>query len=219
MTNSVLEMPNLAQPTKLASNIRELMRLRGGLTEAKVSRQTGTPQPTLHKILTGQTADPRLSTIKQLAEFFDLTLDQLMTGDIHNQQQQTNTHHIPLVDWAFPLKGNDAFAELTARNWDGWIVTDCNATNTFALRSKPSMEPRFPRGSLLVISPDITPKDGDLVLVHYANTGEATLRELLSDGPSQYLLSLVSSDDQDKLDESTQVLGVLVQSKFTYHSE
>ena len=51
-----------------------------GISEAELARRTHIPQPTLHKILAGKTEDPRFSTMQQLAAFFDLTVDELVSG-------------------------------------------------------------------------------------------------------------------------------------------
>ena len=57
----------------LVNNIKRLMMAKG-LNEAKLAKRTNIPQPTLHKILSGKTEDPRVSTLKLLAEFFNVSL-------------------------------------------------------------------------------------------------------------------------------------------------
>ncbi|WP_282270034.1 XRE family transcriptional regulator [Stenotrophomonas sp. PS02298] len=64
---------------KLALNLRELMRHEGGLSENQLSRNTGVPQPTIHRILSGRVEDPRDSTLRPLAEYFGTTVESLRT--------------------------------------------------------------------------------------------------------------------------------------------
>lgn len=40
------------------------------------------------------------------------------------------------------------------------------------------MELRLPKGSILIVDPNTTTEDGDLLDAHYPGTDEATLREI-----------------------------------------
>lgn len=46
-----------------------------GLTTEELSKRSGVPIGTLNKILSGQTKDPKLETLKSLARVFGCTLD------------------------------------------------------------------------------------------------------------------------------------------------
>ena len=46
-----------------------------GLTTEELSKRSGVPVGTLNKILSGQTKDPKLETLKALARVFGCTLD------------------------------------------------------------------------------------------------------------------------------------------------
>ena len=78
------------------------------------------------------------------------------------------------------------------------------------------MEPRFPRGTILIVDTQTKPTDGDFVIVHYATTKEATMRELSIDGPHQLLLPLNQNSVSDKLDKSIRIVGTVIQSRFSY---
>ena len=96
------------------------------------------------------------------------------------------------------------------------IVTEFISPNAYALISKLSMEPRFPKKTILIIDPDLIPKDGDFIVVVYPHTDEATLRELSIDGPTQLLLPLNLTGVVTKYEKETHVIGVLVKSCFSY---
>ncbi|WP_423063634.1 LexA family protein [Candidiatus Paracoxiella cheracis] len=197
------------------NNLHHLM-LENSITEAELARRTKIPQPTLHKILTGKTADPRVSTLQSLANYFGLTVDELFTGLEIAKRTQTNTQSIPIISWSDSIQGLSLLNKLSPSNWDEWIVTESIAKNAFGLESKPSMEPRFPKKTILIIDPSTCSKDGDLVIVHYPNTEEATLRELSIDGPNQMLLPIKPNLPTDKLTDDFKILGVVVQSRFSY---
>lgn len=63
---------------KLAENLRALMAVES-LSENQLSRNTGVPQPTIHRILSRRVADPRDSTVRPLADYFEVTVEQLRT--------------------------------------------------------------------------------------------------------------------------------------------
>src|SRR5579863_6988609 len=72
----------------LTDNLRHLMQLKD-ISEAALARKTAIPQPTLHKILAGKTNDPRASTLKALADFFEISIDELLTGIAFMQPNTT----------------------------------------------------------------------------------------------------------------------------------
>ena len=61
------------------------------------------------------------------------------------------------------------------------------------------------------------PVDGDLVVVHYPNTDEATLRQLFLDGPVKRLNALNQEHDGDILDDKIRILGVIIQATRIFH--
>ena len=78
--------------------------------------------------------------------------------------------------------------------------------------------PRFPKDTILIISPDIQPRDGDLVIVHYPDSKEATIRELSIDGPMKLLLPINPNNQQDHLQDQIKIIGTLAQTRFSYYS-
>lgn len=63
----------------VADNLRTLMRTEE-LSENQLSRNTGVPQPTIHRVLSGRVSDPRDGTLRPLAEYFGITVEQLRTS-------------------------------------------------------------------------------------------------------------------------------------------
>lgn len=68
-----------APPPGIGRNLRTLMD-RQGLNETALARATGVPQPTVHRLLNADTHDPRDSTLRPLANYFSVTVEQLRTG-------------------------------------------------------------------------------------------------------------------------------------------
>jgi SOS-response transcriptional repressor LexA len=185
------------------------------VTEAEVSRQTHIPQPTIHKILSGKTTDPRVSTLRALADFFKISIDELVTG-IRTKRQAAETHSIPVISWSECIEAEKFIATLNPSTWSKWVVTEPLRETCFAVMSKPSMEPRFAIGSILVIDPGMEAVDGDIVLVHYVNTPEATLRKISIDGPLVLLANLYGDTSPQTMASDITIKGVLIRSIVSY---
>ena len=75
------------------------------------------------------------------------------------------------------------------------------------------MESQFPSGTVFVVDTKCYPRDGDLVIVKYPDTEEATLRELTIDGPIKLLLPISDYADKEKLKSDIQIIGVIIHSR------
>lgn len=200
----------------LAENLQKLLQTRG-LTEAKLARYTKIPQPTLHKVLTGKTEDPRISTLQLLANFFGVTIDTLYSTGMRVQEtSQVHVQAVPVISWGDCLKANEFINTLTPANWNNWLTVEQIGKSLYGITTKSSMEPRFPKGSILIIDSQEMPSDGDLIVVHYPNTQEATLRELALDGPVKLLFPINSHSDKEPLAKDIKILGVVIQSRFNF---
>lgn len=188
------------------------------VNEAELARRTGIPQPTLHKILSGKTADPRISTLQQLANYFQISLDGLYSYDVlQNKKVMAEGKSIPIISWSDCTKTGDPTQGLTPNNWDDWVIVNkSNNEQSYALISRACMEPHFPRGTTLIVDPTVKPNDGDLIIVQYPGTQDATLRELSIDGPDQLLLSPYRKTEPEALNETIRIQGTVVQSRFSY---
>ena len=68
-----------ARVNNLSPNLRALMARHDDISENKLAQRTGVPQPTIHRILSGKVKDPRDGTLRPLAAFFGVTVEQLRT--------------------------------------------------------------------------------------------------------------------------------------------
>lgn len=203
----------------LINNLKGLMTA-AHINEAELARQTGLPQPTLHKILAGKTSDPRYSTLVLLADFFAVSVDALYNEngvDYKNPGRQTfaKTISIPILSWSECLNPEELLNK-NQSHWNLWVNIESEAGNLYALISKPCCEPRFPKGSVLIINPNLPPQDGDFIIAKYPNTTEACLRELSIDGPNRLLLPLNGNYAVEKQANNIKIIGVLVQSRFIH---
>lgn len=74
---------------KLVDNLNKLMKERG-LNPHSLSLKSGVPQPTIRRILEGESKEPRRDTLGKLAKFFKVTVEQLYGVTPLNQQKLNN---------------------------------------------------------------------------------------------------------------------------------
>lgn len=189
--------------------------LNDGLTEAELSRRTNLPQTTLHRILTGETASPRGKSLQAIANYFRLSINDLLTSpdSVSSKNQQ---HKVRILDWSNGCLSNteDAMTSET-------VLTDADVSkSSFALRmNDSSMDLQFPEGSLLIFDPQRKPQDRCFALVFAEKEDTYFFRQLLCSGSDRYLKSLspdLASVPLRKLEKNDKVIGVLVQAKMEY---
>lgn len=200
---------------ELADNLRALLR-KSHLNPSQLAQTLGIPLMTVRRLISGETADPRISTLKLMANHFDVSIDSLIENTHHASIKLLKNNKsllIPILDWD-AIKNFRSIEEIDLKNWEKWIPISLNSEQTlskksFALESRPSMYPRFPIGTTFVIDPTVTIEDGDTVLVKIKSNGEITLRELVIDPPEWRLLPTIAGSDVVKYSEKEhEILGV-----------
>ena len=74
----------------LAATLTYLMSAKG-IKSAELARKTGVGQPVVYRLMTGVTENPQVLTIKPIADFFGVTLDQLLgLSPLSNQRLMDN---------------------------------------------------------------------------------------------------------------------------------
>jgi len=92
-------------PTLVAKNLEWLMAERK-TNPYDLQRATGVPQPTIHRILTGESSDPRTKTLQPLADYFNLSVAELRDRDLSEPEATSK------------MSGNATFAGAEAAGGD-----------------------------------------------------------------------------------------------------
>lgn len=141
----------------LSIRLRQLME-HHGLVEAELSRRSGLPMITISRLKTGHTDDPRLSTLQKLANFFCVSLSQLVGDEpliLDIRQEARQSFRLPLfygeqwIHWT-----DEGVAETVLTNMDfHWIYTDqVSSDKAFALQIDSDLYGEtFPKGSIVFI--------------------------------------------------------------------
>ena len=80
----------------------------------------------------------------------------------------------------------------------------------------PTMEPRFPEGTVLIIDPDLKPNSLDFAIVHVEGHPLPNFKQVLIDGEQTILKPLNADFKTLLLDKPHRFLGVMVQSRMDF---
>lgn len=159
-----------------------------GINPTALAKATGVQQPTIHRILKGESDDPRTATVQPLADYFGVSVDFLRTADAES------------FDYGKPPEPPEVEAAPSLRRFknvpivgtveggpdghpvghgDGLIEYPAKDQNTYALRVRgESMRPRIKSGEFIVVEPNTEPNPGDDVVV-ICHDGRKMVKELL----------------------------------------
>lgn len=207
--------------TIVANNIAKLMD-EIKIKEAELARQTGLPQTTVNRLLLGETSDPRGSTLKSIAKFFKIPIDYLLndepdlslrlkgTVNVYNKNSWIN---VPVISWEQALSWSFMHQNFNHLNHKQWIITEKNLGDlAFAIYSKPFMEPRFRKDSILIVDPETKPEDGQFVVLSIQSQ-PVTVKQILVDGGDIYLKSFDSAVPSSLISSKDCIIGVIVEAR------
>ena len=207
------------EPAQIQSIARNLKALIDGckVPELEIARALNTSVLTIRRIISGETADPRISTLKAIADYFNVSLDSLLDDNAQrsiNAMIKNKPRVIPILSWK-EIEASDSITNINLSNWGEWypVIGEQSyiSASTFAIESRPSMQPKFPLGTLFIVNPDETPIDGDIILIRMRQEKELSLRELVIDSPKWQLQPIVTGSEILFFDEKKhEILGVVV---------
>lgn len=193
------------------------------IKESELARQTGVPQTTINRMLLGETIDPRANTLKPIAKFFGVTIGQLLgeepifadrvqgTFSSYNRNAWNN---VPIIQWEEALSWIFTKEKYNLNSHKKWIITEKNVSeNSYGLLSKPFMEPRFKRNSILIIDPNCQHQDGKFAIITLDQV-TVTIRQLTFDGSLIYLKHFDPTIPTIKFDDNIhRILGYIIEAR------
>jgi transcriptional regulator with XRE-family HTH domain len=207
----------------LAENLKKLIK-RKHLNTLELSRLIGIGQPVIYRIMTGETEDPKISTVLALASYFGITVNQLIGHECFPQQSKSESKvdvfEIPLLNIDQIVNWPDI--DLTENN--AKVMTDYHPANKFFYAFKvkdDAMSPLFPKGTVLIIDGNKKPKNRSYVIAKLESEKTILFRQLLKDDKIQYLKPLNPDGEKYKIkffnDKTDRFLGVLVQATIDFN--
>lgn len=211
MTEAVLEI----------SNVLSHLLDKTGISEAALGREIGVPRATINRIVSGRTPDPRASTLKAIAKYFNVTIDQLLGKQplLGNTAQsvKSNTHNvsIPIIAWNNINNLEATLKSIKPDNHFNWILTDPNIDGgQFGIKvNGESMWPQFQENTILIIDPIKEPKNRDFVIAYTKKSDEVLFRQLVIEGKYKFIKAINEIFPTIQLEEGDRVLGVVIQTR------
>lgn len=202
------------------ADVMNIMLKKLDMSVTELSRQTGVGQPVIHRLTTGISINPTLSTLRPIAQFFKISLSQLV-GDTPlpslNQSKYSDLTSIPL------LRLNVLGQSLNTDSLDrcSTVLTNVAISERgFAsILEDSSMEPKFPANTLVIIDPNVPYQNEDYVMVILSGKKQATFKQILLHGDDCLLKSLNSDFPIIHLSPQDRVLGTMIQARITPHEQ
>lgn len=187
------------------------------LSDSDIAQATNLPLMTIRRIVSGETTDPRIATLKLITDFLDVSIDAIISNKMSyfSLKNYKLPFFVPILDWEL-VSSIEKLSELELNKWEFWqpIAIDNNFTLsrfTFALESRVSMQPRYPAGTLLIIDPEVKPTDGDIVLFRSKNTNELFMKEVMIDSPSWQLIPLIPNSSATTFNKKEfEIIGTVI---------
>lgn len=206
---------------KLGENLKKLIS-NAKLSENELARRVGLPQQMINRIISGKNTNPKLDTLSPIASYFMISISQLIGEDeLQLKTRVSSTHqgwkNVPLLD----IKAINAktIHHLLAHPIDT-IKTDVELSDDgFAiLMNDASMEPRFPKDTLLFFDPHIEIKNGKFCLI-FSYLESVIFRQLLVNKSGIKIKCLnpsYTSFESVALHAKDKIIGMLVQARIDY---
>lgn len=212
--------PAIMRIMKLKESLKFLIE-KYNLNTMDLARRTGVGQPVIYRIISGETEDPKISTLSTLADYFHISIDQLIGNaplDIKDNERK-QLPSIPLLTWenvVYMLAANKE-----QLNNSPTITTTIQTNKSiYALRIKDdSMAPIFCQDTLISVDYAKKPKNFDYVIAKTKKNKEAVFRQLIIDEDLKYLRPLNPNIEKFKIqlvEDNCAFFGVLIQSRIDY---
>lgn len=205
-------------PNFLAQNLLLLIQKKN-ITPNQLAQALNIPLMTIRRLLSQETEDPRISTLKAIADFFAVPIDFLVYDHTHLKtmlDQHVKSYRVPKLSWQDLTRIHTLSAD-EIHTFESVFISQRISAKAFALTSKPSMHPRFTKGTIFIIDPETTAHDGDIVLVHFKKNDDYSLKALLVDPPFMQLNSLSIDSTHLAFDDNAhEIIGVVLMT-LLYH--
>lgn len=196
-----------------------------GLSESELSRQSKVPQPTINRILSGESSSPRRGTIEGLGKALSVSPDWLMFGssgpdesNITAALQPNRSFAYPEISWVQAGNAREAFevgniSSFPSHTSDVWAGEDAFWLKVVGSSMTSPNGHSFPEGFLILVAPDIEPRPGQFVVARMTDTNEATFKQLVRDAGELYLKPLNSAYPIKAIDDTWEIVGTVVDGK------
>lgn len=200
-----------------------------GWSEGELARQAGVTQPTVHRIVTGESKAPKRENIEKIAKALRVSSKWLWDGGVRSEGaesdsnveptlQPTRSFIYPEISWVQAGSAMEAIelsnVALCPRHssdvWAGergfWLRVVGSSMTSPTGNS-------FPEGFLILVAPDIEPHHGQYVVAKMVDSNEATFKQLVRDAGELFLRPLNPAYPTKPIDDKWAIVGTVVDGK------
>lgn len=160
---------------ELSYNLKNLL-LSHQMSENELARRTGISQQVINRILSGQNINPTIATLRPLANYFSVTISQLLSEANFDDQTNINylnTTKIPLINW---------------QNCHEQIFNTNNIKHSFALiMENDKLEPFIPAKSILIFDRTKKLKDKDYAIIYISEQKKVIFNRIFFDNNAFFI--------------------------------
>lgn len=203
----------------LSDNLNMLM-ANARINSNELARQVGIPATTIKRIRNNQHANPTLTTLLPIADYFSVTLSQLIGQEKLSRRDENysvnTSYKIPLLSWGDCVN----YTALKSQKFHEQICTEKSVSEkAFALMVEDDELEFFPKNSILIVEPEKKPVTGDYVIVGNVSSSIASIRKYIIEIDQIYLKSLIAGAGISVLTSEFEVLGSIIQYKMELKSK
>ena len=202
------------------------------LTQLEMAKLVGVSHVTISQWEHGENT-PRGHNLNFLCKILECNPDWLLYGAGPEAKLNKNIppifnrvkfgYEIPLISWEMAYKWPDIKAIIDYSDFRDWRHISVQIGNHgFAIvmegdsMTNPTGFPSIPQGSVVIIDPDLQPKNSQIVLARLLKYEEATLKKYVTDGPNQYLVPLNPSYKTIEIDSNCSIIGVVLKVELDF---
>lgn len=203
--------------TKVSNILHMLM---GDMSESALARAVNLPKATIHRVLAGLTPDPRAGTLLPIAQYFNITIEQLM--GIVELPSNTPLRAIgSLGAIEMPFISFDKLGEWLKDNYKAekfyQITSFSNKTmdlNCFITKmNSDEMAPLFSNKTYLIIRKQKTMQVEDIVLVFNTSSNSFLVSKYIELKGEKYLFSANPAYDIINFDHKIELIGIVLEGR------
>ncbi|OGO91344.1 MAG: hypothetical protein A3F41_00460 [Coxiella sp. RIFCSPHIGHO2_12_FULL_44_14] len=200
------------QNIRLRDNLLRLMKERD-TNMTLIFRHTGVPITTIQRICKDPTANPTLASLIPIAEYFSITLAQLIGEEpLPNSAANCAPQHwfnVPIISWQQATHWQKFQNQHREQRF---VTTEIHVgNNAFALEIPDNHHDNFHKGSLVIIDSTLPSTHGDYVISHKKGSPQVSLNQVLLHEGDIYLKPTNSEFKTTLMSEAYMIVGVVVQ--------
>jgi len=182
------------------NNILSKLMLECDIDNSTLSKQTNIPLPTITRLRHDKNINPTISSLKPIADFFQITVDELMGFSSLSHDRIPGTHSrfnyitsiIPIINWQDVISYIQNSNEFINNNNLDWISSEKKLEDTsFAIKvPHDAFALFFKKNSLVLINYTQSIAVGDLIFIQPNQSESIICKKILTDGHELFLKSI-----------------------------